>query len=233
MKLLVYIFLISLSYVLSDFIDENAKKVVVKSYPKKVKPGLYQINNSGKYIKPKTILTKKERGDKEYTVFPKVHTDQPNTPYFQDHKLDNQPRVKKVLSNYPGHLRYKRSVVPKKDDDKKKPLRQADKAVSRPPAPKPIGIKGNETLKKPIKRNNKNIQRKRQKSRRPAKRSRHARLRAGSKKIRKLKNKSRNQKGHRKNNARLRSRNGDKPARKILKDRRNFLNATKPSQKGK
>lgn len=229
MKLLVYIFLISLSYVLSDFIEDDAKKIVVKSYPKKVKPGLYQINNSGKYIKPKVIPTKKQLDDKDYTVFPNVHNEKanlPDSPYFQVEKIpENQPRIKKVLPDYITNSRSKRSVVAKKDDDKKKA------------ALKPFGgAKGNETQKpkpkKPIKRTNKNIQRKRLNKKRHGKRARFARLRRGPKNNRKLKNRQRSIKRSQKH-AKLRSRYGDKQARQILKDRRNFMNATKNSQKGK
>lgn len=240
MKLLIYIFLISLSYVLSDIIDDDAaKKIVVKSFPKKVKPGLYQINNSGKYFKPKTIPTKKPRDENDYTVFPKVNNEQsdvPDSPYFQIEKLpEPKPRVKKVLPEYTWHSRNKRSVNPKKDDgNKKKALRQSDKTILKP-VPKSVGaMKGNATnnmkAKKPTKRLNRNIKRQRRRGKRFGKRSQHGRLRSGPNKGRRLKyNRFQNSK-HR--FAKLRSKFGDKQARKILKDRRNFINMTKP-KKGK
>lgn len=239
MKLLVLIFLISINYCLSDVLIENAKRIAVKSYPKKVTPGLYVIKKSDVYISPSKLTSKKPIKDKRYTVFPNVHKGQWNVPdsaFFPIDKLsERQPRVKTPETIW----RSKRSVVPKnKDDGKvtKKALPKGEKSQS----PLKPGLKSIKPQKLPMipkkpsgkaRGSNKNKHKKKKQVGRIRKQRRHSNLRSGQTKNRHLKYTKKSQ--NRKRNRALRSKFGNKQARRLTKDRRNFQNMTKSSIKGK
>lgn len=99
------------------------KRVLLKTYPKKVLPsGKVYIVNSGKIVNTKPLNTKKTYNDKMYTVFESVGVNSkkinvPESLYFPlEQSYDNKPRVKKVLPDYIwSSLRNKRSVGEKHD----------------------------------------------------------------------------------------------------------------------
>ncbi|KOB69986.1 putative serine protease PRSS22 [Operophtera brumata] len=228
MKLLILIFLISINYCLSENNNEYGKKIVVNSYPKKVTPGLPLKKQNYQFVKP--ILTaKKKLADKSYTVFPSVYKDRwdvRDSPNFPMEKLPERIVDSQFIWR---SSRSKRAVVPKNKDDG---------TVTRKTLPKPPlkpGLKGlkvgrRKKLNKPGKRTrpNKNLKRKRRRGKRIAKRSKNLKFRSGPSKNRKHIQKTQN----RKKNAARSFKLGNKQARPLSQDRRNFQNMTKSSPKG-